>query len=98
MGWLPQDVDEDNQLRQLGDMYRACGNELQVLLPAMANLPECWVDVPLLMAFEQLLVDTHNSLGHCRWDKLLRTLRGSYWWPGMHVDIANYIWHCLLYQ
>ena len=40
----------------------------------------------LLVARAQLLVDTHDSLGHYGWDKLLSTLCGSYWWPGMHVD------------
>ena len=60
-------------------MYWACSEELQVLLPAMATLPEHWVDVPLLVAHAQLLVDTHHSLGHCGWDKLLGALRGSYW-------------------
>ena len=32
----------------------------------------------------------HGALG---WDKLLSTLHGSYWWLGMHVDIANCIQH-----
>ena len=36
-GWLPQDVDEANQLRQLGEICQACGNKLQVLLLAMAT-------------------------------------------------------------
>ena len=79
-------------------MYWACGEELQVLLPAKATLPECWVDVPLLLAHAQLLVDTNNSLGHCRQDKLLSALHGSYWWPGMHVDVANCIQHCSICQ
>ena len=50
MGWLPQDIDNANQLRQLGEMYWAYGKELQVLLPAMATSPKHWVDVPLLVA------------------------------------------------
>ena len=65
MGWLPQDVDKANRLRQLGEMHRACGKEFQVLLLAMATSPKHWVDIPLLMARAQLLVDTHDSLGHC---------------------------------
>ena len=97
-GWLPQDMDKANQLRQLGEMYWVSGNELQVLLPAMATSPECWVDVPLLMAHAQLLADTHDSLGHCGQDKLLSTLRGSCWWTGMHADVANCIWHYSVYQ
>ena len=68
-----------------------CGEELQVLLPATATLPEHWVDITPLVAHAQLLVDTHDSLGHCRQDKLLSALRGSYWWPGIHADIANCI-------
>ena len=79
-------------------MYWACGKEVQVLLLAMATSPEHWVDVPLLVAHAQLLADTHVSLGHFGWDKLLSALCGSYWWPDMHVDIANCIWHCLVCQ
>ena len=78
MGWLPQDMDEADQLRKLGEIHWACGKELQVLLPAMASLPKCWVDVPLLVAHAQLLSDMHNSLGHYGWDKLLSTLCGSF--------------------
>ena len=40
----------------------------------------------------------HDSIGHCRWSKLLRTLCRSYWWLGKYTDIVNYIWHCLVYQ
>ena len=36
-----------------------CGDELQVLLPVTASSPECWVDVPPLLARAQLLSDTH---------------------------------------
>ena len=79
-------------------MYWACGKELQVLLLAMATLPERWVDVPPLVARAQLLVDTHDSLGHCRQDKLLSSLHGSYWWPGMHTDLADCIQHCSVCQ
>ena len=50
------------------------------------------------MARAQLLVDTHNPLEHCGRDKLLNALRGSYWWPSMHVDIADCIRHCLVHQ
>ena len=50
MDWLPQDVNEANRLRQMGEMYWECSKELQVLLLSMATLPEFWVDVPLLMA------------------------------------------------
>ena len=79
MGWLPQDVDEANQLRQVGEIYQAYCKELQVLILAMATLPECWMDIPLLVAHAQLLVDIHDSLGHCRWDKLLSALCYPYW-------------------
>ena len=51
MGWLPQDVDKADQLRQQREMYWVCGKELQVLLLAMATLPEHWVEVPPLMAY-----------------------------------------------
>ena len=73
-----------------------CDKELQFLLLATVTSPQHWVDVPLLGACEQLLADTHSSLGHCGWDKLLSALCKSYWWPGMHVDIANWIPHCLV--
>ena len=76
--WLPQDVDKADQLRQLGEMYWACSKVLQVLLPAMATLPDNLVGIPPLMVRALLLANTHDSLGHCSWDKLLRTLRGSY--------------------
>ena len=71
-----------------------CSKELQDLLLATATLPKCWVDILLLVAHGQLLVDTHNSVGHCGWEKLLSTLHGSYWWPGMHTDIADCVRHC----
>ena len=64
----------------------------------MVTLPELWVDVPLLVAHAQLLADTHNSLEHCGWDKLLSALHYSYWWPGIHVDITDCMWHCLVCQ
>ena len=64
----------------------------------MASSPEHWVDIPLIVAHAQLLADTYNSLGHCGWDKLLSALHGSYWWPGMHVDIADYVRRCLVCQ
>ena len=79
-------------------MYQECVEELQVFIPATATLPKCWLDLPLLVACAQLLVNTHNSLGHCRGDKLLSALCGSYWWLGMYVDIADCIWHCLVCQ
>ena len=74
MGWLPQDMDEANHFRWLGEMYWACSKELQVLLPVMATFLERWVDVPPLVAYAQLLVDKHDSLGHYGWDKLLSAL------------------------
>ena len=79
-------------------MYRACGEELQVFLLAMATSPERWVDVPLLVAHAQLLADTHNSVRHYGQHKLLSALHRSYWWPGMHVDIADCIWYCSVCQ
>ena len=91
-------MDEADQLRKLGEIYRVCVEELQVLILAMATSPEHWVDIPLLVAHAQLLADTHDSLGHCRQDKLLSALQGSYWWPGMHADIADCIWHCSVCQ
>ena len=54
----------------------------------MASLPEYWVDVLPLVAWVQLLVDTHNSLGHYEWNKLLSALHRSYWCPDIYVDIA----------
>ena len=75
-----------------------CGKELQVSLLAMATSPEHWVDVPLLMASVQLLVDVHDSLRHCGWDKLLSALRGSYYWPGMYADVVDCVRHCLVCQ
>ena len=98
MGWLPKDVDEADRLRKLGEIYWVCGKELQVLLPATATSPKRWVDVPPLVAYAQLLANMHNSLGHCGWDKLLSTLRGSYWWAGMHADVADCIQHCSVCQ
>ena len=77
-GWLAQDVDKVDQLKQLGEIYRVCINELQVLLLATANLPNHWVDVLPFMTQAQLLADTYN-LGHFEWDKLLSTLCRSYW-------------------
>ena len=49
-GWLPQDVDEADQLRQMGEIYQVCSEELQVLLLTTATWPKHWVDVPPLMA------------------------------------------------
>ena len=61
-GWLPQYVDEANQLRLLGEMYWACSNKLQVHLLATATSSEHWVNIPPLLASTQLMVDTHVSL------------------------------------
>ena len=52
MGWFPQDMDEANQEKQLGEMYQVGSNELQVLFTANITLLECWVNVPLLVAFQ----------------------------------------------
>ena len=97
-GWLTQDVDEADRVRQLGGIYWVCSNELQVLLLAMATLPKHWVDIPMPVAWAQLLADTHDSLLHCRRDKLISALHRSYWWPGMHVDVANCMQHCSVCQ
>ena len=94
IGWLPQDMNEADRLRQLGERYQACGREVQVLFLATATSPKHWVDVPPLMAGAQPLADTYDSLGNCRQDKLLSALWGSYWWPYMHVDVADCIQHC----
>ena len=93
MGWLTQDMNEADQVRQMGEMYQVCNNKLQVLLSTTATLPKRWVDVLLLMARAQFLADMHDSLGHCRQDKLLSALCSYYWWPGIHADIANCVWH-----
>ena len=47
-GMLPQDPDKCDRLINLGETYRAQGNELQVLLQAAGHRKERWVDVPLL--------------------------------------------------
>ena len=57
-----------------------------------------WVDVPPLVTRERLLIDTHDSLGHCGRDKLLAALRISFWWPGMHMDVAECLRRCTTCQ
>ena len=52
------------------------------------------MDVPPLVTREQLLVDTHDSLGHCGRDKLAEALRFHFWWPGMHLDVAECVRRC----
>ena len=37
-GWLPQDMDKAEEVRQLGETYWACGNELLVLLSTTPTL------------------------------------------------------------
>ena len=98
MGWLPQDMDKADQVKQLREMYQVCSNQLQVLPLAMVTLPKYLVNVPPFMAWGQLLVDRHNSLGYCRWDKLLSALFRSYWSPGMYIEVTNCIQHCLACQ
>ena len=56
------------------------------------------MDVPPLVARAQLLSDTHDSLGHCGRDKLLSALCSSYWWPGMHADVADCVRCCAICQ
>ena len=47
---LPTDPEASERILQLAEDYRACGNELQVLLPATATRPERWADVPPLLS------------------------------------------------
>ena len=62
MGWSDQDIDEYNRVKQLGEIYQACSNELQVFLLPTATLPKGWVDIPLLLAGVHLLADMHKFL------------------------------------
>ena len=93
-GWLPADPDEADRLERLGQNYRAMDDELQVRLPATATEPEQWINVPPLVTRENLLMDTHDSLGHCGRDKLLAAVRASFWWPGMHFNVAECVRRC----
>ena len=60
-----------------------------MLLPATRATRALWVDVPPLVTREQLLVDTHDSLGHCGRDKLLAAIRQFFWWPAIHADVVD---------
>ena len=91
-------MEDTNQVKQLREIYQACSNKLQVLSPAIASLPEHWVDLPPLMAQLQFLVDIHEHLGYYGWDKLLISLCGFYLWLGMHLDVATCIQNCLVYH
>ena len=97
-GWLPQDPVEADRLQRLAVHYRAHGEELQVKLPKTATEPERWVDVPPLITRPRLMMDTHDSLGHCGRDKLLATLKTYFWWPGMHSDVAECLRRCPVCQ
>ena len=37
-------------------------------------------------------------LGIAGQDKLLSALCSSYWWPGMHADVADCVRHCAICQ
>ncbi len=63
-------------------------------LPATKMDGERWVDVPPLVTRPKLLMDTHDSLGHCGRDKLLAAMRTHFWWPGMHMDVADCVRRC----
>ncbi len=69
-GWLPDDLTETDRIQHLAKYYRARDSELQVHIPKTATEPDRWVDVPPLVTRPRLLMDTHDSLGHCGRDKL----------------------------
>jgi len=52
------------------------------------------VDVPPMVTRPKLLMDTHDSLGHCGRDKLLSAMKMYFWWPGMHMDVADCVRRC----
>ena len=92
--WLPDDPTEADRITKIARHYRAHGHEFQVRIPASQTEEEKWVDVPPLMTRPQLMMDTHDSLGHCGRDKLYAALRMYFWWPGIHSDVADCLRQC----
>ena len=64
----------------------------------MQTKEERWVDVPPLITRNRLMMDTHDSLGHCGRDKLFAALQLYFWWPKMYSDVIDCIRHCAVCQ
>jgi Integrase zinc binding domain len=97
-GWLPGDPDEADRITSIARQFRANGNELQVRLSATQTEEERWVDVPPLITRNRLMMDTHDSLGHCGRDKLFAALQFYFWWPRMYSDVIDCIRQCAVCQ
>jgi hypothetical protein len=93
-GWLPADPEESQRIQGLASHYRAHGNQMQVQVPATKTEDERWVEVPPLITRPRLLMDTHDSLGHCGRDKLYAAICMNFWWPGVHQDVAECVRTC----
>ena len=94
MGYLPQKIDETDQL---GSWERCIGcaakNFRSFSWPQLPHPRIGWMyhrSWPVHNCWW-----THDSLGHCGWDKLLSALHV---WLAMHADVANCVWHCLVCQ
>ena len=82
-GWLPEDDAEAARVINLARYFQANNDELQVRYPSTQADPERWINVAPLANREQILADTHASLGHCGRDKLFTTIKEFWWWPGL---------------
>jgi hypothetical protein len=47
---------------------------MQIQIPATKTEDERWVEVPPLITRSRLLMDAHDSLGHCGRDKLFAAI------------------------
>ena len=62
---------------------------MQIQIPATRTEDERWVEVPPLITRSRLLMDTHDSLGHCGRDKLFAAIQLNYRCPALHQDVAD---------
>ena len=92
-GILPPNELDEERARKLETFYRAHKDELQVLVRSITGV-DTWVDVPPVPTRAQVVRDMHQSLGHLGRDKLMEALREWYWWPGMHLTVAECLAYC----
>ena len=73
-GVLPTDLEEIQRIKQLASLYRAHGNEVEVHIQDQLGR-KTWVNVPPVLNREDIIKDTHETLGHIGRERLLGSLR-----------------------
>lgn len=75
--------------------FHAFGSELQVQVHQRGTPAMSWVYTPPLAIRQDIKLDALSATGHAGATNLLGTLRVTYWWPGMAMDIQHATAECL---